>query len=256
MDKSLYLYCAAPGSRDEPMEIKGIDGGEVFTVAAGGICAVVQGCEGAFSSEDTKLASEWILAHQAVVDLAWERYETVVPFSFDTIVVAKDGLTTARESLLEWLEKEGPSLKSKLERFRGKAEYGVQISWDPNVIGPRIFKNDSEIRKLEQEIQSKPAGTAYLLKQKLGSLLRIRLETAADVYFKEFYQKIRDGVEAVQVEKVKKEEPPKQMLANLSCLAPKGEVSELGAALEKIGKIDGFFVRFTGPWPPYSFVNS
>lgn len=255
MDKSLYLYCVATGSRDEPLEIKGLGGGEVFTVASQGICAVVQECDkGFFSSEDSKLISEWILAHQAVVDLAWERYETVVPFSFDTIVIAKDD-KPARENLLEWLEKERDSLKTKIERFRGKAEYGVQISWNPAVIAHRVTRNDTEVQKLEEEICSKSSGTAYLLGQKLEKLLGQRMEQAADVYFKEFFQKIRTCVEEIQVGKVKKEEPPRQMLANLSCLLPKEDVPKLGEKLDEIGKIEGFFVRFTGPWPPYSFVG-
>lgn len=255
MDKSLYLYCVAPGSHNGPMEIKGIGGEPVFTVPHDGVCAVVQECDSSFSTEDTKLMSEWVLIHQSVVDTAWEKFETIVPFGFGTVIVSKEG-RTARENLIDWIAKEGESLKGKLEKLKGRAEYGVQISWDPNVIGPRISKKDHEIQKLETEIRSKPPGTAYLLNQGLEALVRSRLETAADVYFKEFYQKIRNSVEGVQVEKVRKEEAPRQMLANLSCLAPKGDVSTLGEELEKIGKIEGFFVRFTGPWPPYSFVNS
>jgi len=153
------------------------------------------------------------------------------------------------------LEKEKDSLKGKIEGFRGKAEYGVQILWDPAVMVPRVTRNDTEIQKLEEEIRSKSSGTAYLLGQKLEKLLGQRMEQAADVYFKEFFQKIRACVEEIQVGKVKKDEPPRQMLANLSCLLPKENVPKLGETLDGIGKIEGFFVRFTGPWPPYSFVN-
>lgn len=261
MDKSLYLYCVADQSSEEALDINvgGLGGEPVFTVTSNGICAVVQECDKAFfSSEDSKTVSEWILAHQAVVDLAWEKYETVVPFSFDTIVIAKDG-KSARENLLDWLGKEKDSLKSKVEKFKGKAEYGVQISWNPPVIAPRLTKNDTEVQKLEEEIRSKSSskssGTAYLLGQKLEKLLGQRMEQAADVYFKEFFQKIRACVGEIRVGKVKKEEPPRQMLANLSCLVPKEDAPKLGETLDGIGKIDGFFVRFTGPWPPYSFVS-
>lgn len=254
MADALYLYCVAPGTQDENLDIKGIGGGTVLTIASDEICAVVQECENPFSSEDSRLVSEWILAHQAVVDLAWERYETVVPFSFDTIVITRDG-RSARENLLDWLEKEKDSLKGKIGRFRGKAEYGVQILWNPAVIAPRVTRNDAEVQRLEEEIHSKSSGTAYLLGQKLEKLLSQRMEQAADVYFKEFFQKIRACVEDIRVGKVKKDEPPRQMLANLSCLLPKEEASKLGEKLDEIGKIEGFFVRFTGPWPPYSFVS-
>lgn len=249
----LYLYCVAAGNQGEDLGLKGIGGNAVYSVSTANLVAVVQECDPAISSEDEKLVSEWVLNHQAVVDFAWDRFETVVPFGFGVVTVDKDG-KSARENLLEWLEKESDSLKGKIDRLKGKAEYGVQISWDPTVLKPKITRNDKEILSLEAEIASKAEGTAYLLKQKLEGLLRNRVEIAADAYFKEFFQKIKGCVEDTRVEKVRKEEPPRQMLMNLSCLLPKGDVAKLGEDLDKIGKIEGFFARFTGPWPPYSFV--
>lgn len=255
MDKSLYLYCVCAGSRDEPMEIKGLGGKPVFAVASGEVCAIVQECDSSFSTEDPKLMSEWVLVHQSVVDTAWEKFETIIPFGFGTVIVSKEG-RTARENLIDCIAKEGEPLKGKLEKLKGKAEYGVQILWNPTIIAPRVTRNDTEVQRLEEEIRAKSSGTAYLLGQKLERLLSQRMEQAADVYFKEFFQKIRTSVEEIQVGKVKKEEPPRQMLANFSCLLPREDAPKLGERLDGIGQIDGFFVRFTGPWPPYSFVNS
>lgn len=254
MASGLYLYCVAEGTEEEDLGIKGLGSAAVFTLSAEGLLAVLQECDKPFSSEDQRLVSEWILAHQAVIDLAWERFETVLPFSFDTIVVAKEGKSPS-ENLREWLARESSSLRANLEKLEGRAEFGVQISWDPTVVGPRITKNDEEIQALQREIQSKSPGTAYLMRQKLQDLLRQRLESGADAYFKEFFRRIRDCVEAALVEKVRKEEPPRQMIANLSCLTRKEDASRLGQELEKIGRVEGFFVRFTGPWPPYSFVT-
>jgi len=41
---------------------------------------------------------------------------------------------------------------------------------------------------------------------------------------------------------------------NLSCLITINGSRSLGDELEKINVLEGFSVRFTGPWPPYSFV--
>lgn len=254
MASGLYIYCVAEGSRSEDLAVKGIGGERVVTLPHQGVIVVAQACEKPFEGEDVKALSELVLTHQAVIDVAWEKYETVVPFSFGMIIVPKEG-RSAEENLKVWVEKEEEVLKQKLHRFKGKAEYGVQISWDPEIIAPRTTRNDPEIRKLEDEVRSRPAGTAYLLNQKLEQLIRRRLEAAADAYFKEFFHGVRGEVEDVRVEKVRKEEPPRQMLMNLSCLVTKGDTSRLGEVLDKISKIDGFSVRFTGPWPPYSFVN-
>lgn len=263
MEPGLYLYCVALGNAippsdppaEEDLELKGIGGERVFVIPNHGLWAVAQVCDPALVSEDPKQLSEWVMTHQAVVDCAWERFETVVPFGFGTVIVPKEG-KDARGHLADWLAKEAQDLRVKLARMKGKAEYGIQISWDPSVVAPRVTRHDQAIRHLEAEIQAKGSGTAYLLTQKLDGLLRQRLEQAADAYFKECYQQIRGCVEAIQVEKIRKEEPPWQMLANLSCLLPKGDMARLGETLEKISAMDGFMVRFTGPWPPYSFVNT
>lgn len=257
-DNGLYLYCVAfpqatLSTKKENLGIKGIEGGDVFVFQTPTLHAVVQECEKSYESDDMKTVSQWVLVHQAVVDLAWEKFDTVVPFSFGTVIVAKEG-KSAHENLIDWLEKEQENLKSKGDKLKGKAEYGIQISWDPNRVAPRIVKTDPEIQKLEKEMASKASGTAYLLGQKLEALVGKRMEQAADVYFHEIYQKIKQCVEDIRVEKVRKDEPPRRMLMNLSCLLPKGEASRLGEELDKIEKMEGFFVRFTGPWPPYSFV--
>ena len=57
------------------------------------------------------------------------------------------------------------------------------------------------------------------------------------------------------MEKTKKAEHGLQMIMNLSCLVYKDSHTELGEELGKINQLEGFSVRFTGPWPPYSFVG-
>lgn len=254
MEKGLYLYCVVAGNETRGLEIKGIDGQPVLTMPIDDLTAVVQECQTPIATDDMKLLSDLVLIHQAVIDLAWERFQTIVPFSFGTVVVERDG-KSKEENLREWLERESETLKEKLRRLEGKAEYGVQISWEPAKMMEKITRNDNEVRSLQEEIRSKGTGTAYLLRQKLERLVKERMEVAADAYFKEFFQGVRGQVEEVRVEKVRKEDPSRQMLMNLSCLTPKGETSKLGEFLEKITKIEGFHVRFTGPWPPYSFVN-
>lgn len=253
-NKNLYLYCIAEGLEEQALQLKGLSGGEVFSFLHHGLSAIAQECDAAFSSEDPAAITQWVFTHQAVVNEAWENFGSVLPFSFNTLVFPKDG-RPARENLTIWICKEENSLKDKLAKLKGKAEYGIQVSWDPNLILPTIMQKDPQIKQLEEAILGKEAGTQYLLQHKKKDLLKQRLESAADAYFREFYESISHLVENVHVETVRKEEPPRQMLMNLSCLLPKGETSKLSEVLEKIAKIKGFFVRFTGPWPPYSFAK-
>ena len=85
-------------------------------------------------------------------------------------------------------------------------------------------------------------------------LLKQKLEQEAERYFKYFYQRIRPCVKDLRVERVSKGKE-QQMLANFSCLAEKAAPVRLAEELDRIRTIQGFTVRFTGPWPPYSFVS-
>ncbi len=103
-------------------------------------------------------------------------------------------------------------------------------------------------------MKSKPKCTAYMYKQKLEDALKKEMEAMADQYFKDFYQRIRQHAEDIRVDKTKRADEDKQMLMNLSCLVNKDKYKELGEELEGIRGVDGLSVRFTGPWPPYTFV--
>lgn len=253
--EGLYLYCIAKENGGGQLEARGIDGAPIKTIAHRGLVAIVQGCEPKpFASKDQKVLADWLLIHQNVVDLAWDHYETVIPFGFDSIIVPTRDKSTL-QNLCEWLGKETSELNDRLEYLKNKAEYGIQIVWDPTVIALDIRECDHEIKQLEDEIRSKPAGVAYLLQEKLRVLIQQRLEEVADTRFKAFYQQISKCVENIQVEKIRKENLPKQMILNVSCLQKKDEIAVLGKVLDNIGRMPGFDVRFTGPWAPYSFAN-
>lgn len=249
-EPGLYLYCIAEGTHPETYAQKGIGGAPVEVLLEQGFHAIVQSCKPNMG----ELVEGWILTHQDVVDWAWQHYTTMLPFSFGTVIIPSDG-KTARQNLALWLEKEAHLLKAKLERLQNKAEYGVQVIWDPAVFILQLREQDPEIQNLTQELQSKPEGIVYLLKQKLEKMIRERLEVTADTYFKTFYQQIRACVTHICVGKIRKEPPPNQMILNVFCLQSRGETVGLGSELDKIKQISGMEVRFTGPWPPYSFVN-
>jgi len=251
-----YLYCVADIGERVSLGSIGIDGSNVYTIPYQDICAVVHECPAEpYQSTDREAVNSWVLAHQKVVDEAWERWGTVLPLGFDTIVVDKDGIG-AEENVRNWLQNDYDNLKSKMDKVRGRAEYGVQIFWEPQVIAQYLVDSSPEIRQLEEEMKSQPKGIAYLYKQKLENALKRELESKADQCFREFYQGIRGYVDSIVVEKTKPGDQNTQMIINLSCLLPRDKTAELGEELENLNSIDGFSVRFTGPWPPYSFVSA
>ncbi|MFQ5795140.1 MAG: gas vesicle protein GvpL [Candidatus Bipolaricaulia bacterium] len=249
-----YLYCIANSPAQVTLGEIGIEGNEVYTIAYKDLCVVVHDCAPQpYESEDEQMVKEWVVAHVNVVEAAWERFGTVIPFRFDTII---DG---AQENVTSWLKETYEDLKHRIIQFEGLAEYGVQIFWDPEIIIERVSGTDTTIKELNQKIAAMSEGTAYLHQQKLVKLLKEKVEEEADRCFRDCYNRIRVCIEDIQVGRVKQEkereqEQGKQMLANLACLAEKPP-RRLGEELGKIARMDGFSVRFTGPWPPYSFAD-
>jgi hypothetical protein len=113
---------------------------------------------------------------------------------------------------------------------------------------------DCELRNIQDEARGKPMGLAHILQQKLAKVARAKMEQQADLFAQDFYSRIRRCVDDVRVEKLRKDDDGQQMLLNISCLMPKNR-GDLGLALDAIKGAPGVSVRFTGPWPPYSFVG-
>ena len=249
-----YLYCIVEGNEALNLGRIGIEENEVYTIPYKDLCGVVHNCPAEpYKSEDEEKLKKWVMAHQNVIDQAWERFGDVLPLGFD-IIIKGDKTTSPEENMRNWLKGDYENLKEKMRKLGGRAEYGVQVFWDPKIIAKKITEESPEIKKLDEEIKSKPKGLAYMYKQKLEDLIKKEMERKADHSFKEFFERIKPCADDLKVEKTKNPEEDKQMLMNLSCLLPKEKSTILGDELEKINNIEGFFVRFTGPWPPYSFV--
>ncbi len=249
-----YLYCVVEGGEKMSLGKIGIEDNEVYTIPYKDLSAVVHNCPAEpYKSEDQEIMKNWVMAHQNVTDTAWEKFGAVLPLGFDTIIQGNED-ADPEENMKNWLKEDCDNLKGKIEKIKGKAEYGVQVFWEPKVIAQKLTKESPEIKKLDEEMKSKSKGMAYMYKQKLENLLKKEMEEAADRYFKDFYERIKGCVDEIKVEKTKKPEEDKQMLMNFSCLLPKEKSKILGEELEKINNMEGFFVRFTGPWPPYGFV--
>ena len=110
------------------------------------------------------------------------------------------------------------------------------------------------MQAIRSEIADKPKGLAYMLGQRLAKATRAAMETWAQHTAGTFYEQIRRCVDDVRVSKAGRGKDHRQMLLDLCCLMPK-DAAVLGETLDVIGQTPGIAIRFTGPWPPYSFVS-
>jgi hypothetical protein len=246
-----YVYCVVLGEVGD-WELHGLDERPVRAICAAGLTALVHDCPAAPYQGDDERVKAWVVAHSDVVDAAWERTGTVLPMSFDRIVRPADGLD-ADEQVARWLSAEGDGFRATLERLRGKVELGVQLLWEPRVIAEAVAGSDAEIQALQAEMAGKSKGAAYFSQQKIERALRQALTARAEEDYRVCFRQITALFPKVCVNELKKL-PDRQMILNVSVLAPRERVSELGAVLTGF-ESEGIEVRFTGPWPPYSFVH-
>lgn len=250
-----YIYGVVRLKEDLEVCYSGLESEPVFAIRSRNLCALVHVCEArAYESEDEHSVKDWIIAHQNVLDLARRDFGNVIPMSFDTLV-KPDSTGSAESSVREWLDSNYDELVSLLDKITGSDEYGVQITYETERLAKSIEETSEIIRRLKEEISSKPRGTAYFYREKLEQVIRSEISTTAKKKAQDFLARIeRKCVELIQ------EEPRKTgenvpVLLKLSCLVERNRVEELGDELDKINAEEGFSVAFTGPWPPYSFVG-
>ncbi len=249
-----YLYCVAASCGEQNLGDIGIAGNGVYTISCMGLAAVVHDCHGeAFEHGDNDGMKACLLVHQRVVQIAAERFGTVLPLGFGKIITG-DEHKKPEEKVADWLKSSYKDLEIKLKKVEGKAEYGVQVFWDVSIITGRIIDEVPHIRALGDEIKTKKEGTAFLYEEKLKAELRLCLEEMAARHYRTFYEKIKDVAEDVRIDKCHRASDDRKMLLNVSCLLNDRQVESLGEMLDDITGREGFSVRYTGPWPPYSFV--
>lgn len=242
-----YLYGVVLSPSGAELGNIGLEGEMVHAVPLDDIAAVIHDCsEKAYLSEDRETLKSWLMAHQAVVELVWEKYGAIVPISFGTVV--KGG----REALLGWLAKNHGKLASRLAYLSGKAEYGVQLSWDEKEVNEEIIKSDEEIKRLQKEEGISSKGTAYLYQKRMENLIRDGFNKRADEFRNSIHEKMKEITNDVIIEKLKGETGGQRMIMNVSCLIRRQDEGRLGLILEEAAS-HGCNVKFTGPWPPYSF---
>ena len=267
-----YIYSVIPRIDREDFGPIGIGGNRVYTIPCQDICAVVHDCPPEPYQGDEETVKGWVATHSDVVDVVWAEAGSVLPMSFDVIIRSDEEQgpepfdsaqdrpvegpvegRSADDNVRRWLAEEYEKFKLKLEEFRDKVELGVQILWDPAVITRRITEENEEIKELADEMATKSRGLAYFYRHKIAEAVKKEMEARADQDYRRYYERLRGYAEDTQVNKIKRH-PDKQMIMNLSLLVKRDRVQALGEGLGEIREEEGVEVRFTGPWPPYTFA--
>lgn len=249
-----YLYSVINSGDQLCFGDIGINDNKVFTISNEDIAAVVHSCQAeAYRTKDDGKVKEWILAHNYVIDSASKQFGTVLPFALGTIIIGND------ETVSNWLAENYRKLKSGLEKVKNKAEYSVQIFCDQDRLARKLASSDQELKELKEKLEKMSKGAAYLVRRQFEIKMKDAIAVEISTLAADFSSKISEHLEESKIEKKKPQVPEKykgmKLILALSCLVKEDKVEKLGEELDKINNRDGFAVRFTGPWAPFSFVG-
>lgn len=243
-----YLYCVLPADDAAPAVCApALDGGPVHPIRHRDIAVLAHACAPEpYQGSETEVCG-WIAAHNAVVEEAWRSAGTVLPMSFD-VIVRGDAGHNAEANVAGWLSEHRAVLRSRLQALRGRVEVGVQILRDAE---------DSAAGEAgdAESVQARPRGHAYFARHQRRREHRERLEREAAAVFRRHGEILAALVDDVQVNSPRPV-PGKMMVLNLSLLTDQAGLLRVGDYLERVSQEADAEVRFTGPWPPYSFAGT
>jgi len=260
IDRGRYLYClvATPGESggDPEWSTEGIEGEPVSVVTAGAIGAVVHPCDSLYDTDDPQTIQQWLLDHQRVVDEAGEAFGTPIPFQFDTILTGGD------EALVDWVASEADRLDTELSALAGHWEYRVEVTHHDDARA-ELAAADDELAALRTRIDDADSGTAYLLEQRYEKAISERLRQHRQQQAHSIADRIAPHVAALEslgkrrstgvgIDTGQDDEP--EPIARFAVLATDEGAEALGEELDGIAAEPGVEIRFTGPWPPYTFA--
>jgi hypothetical protein len=240
-DEGKYVYCIIKSEEALHFGALGIgpDPAETHTVNYRDIAAVVSRTP--MGVQDP--TRENILAHQRVNETVMQQH-TVIPMSFGTVFKTDD-------DIIELLRAAYDAFRDVLSKMQDKFEFGLKVLWDRDQIIREIEQEDEDIRRLKAEISSRK-GSTYFARMQYGRLIDAALQARSERYVADVFQRLRD----VSVASRSNKPIGDRMILNAAFLVSRDKEQAFDARVKEIGQEhEGLTFKYTGPWPPYNFVN-
>ncbi len=236
-----YVYCVIQSTEPLTFGAMGIGahGSEIHTVQYRDLAAVVSDVPlGLLDS-----TRENVLAHERVNEIVM-RDHTVIPMSFGTIFKTGDDIVQLLQSAYD-------AFGDVLTKMRDKMEFGLKILWDREAVLRDLEGEDENIRGLKNEI-ARQKGSTYFARMQYGRSVDAALQARSERYRMEIVDRLRDVAVASRMSKPIGD----RMIMNAAFLVSRDQEGAFDARVKAIAaEHDTLTFKYTGPWPPYNFVN-
>ena len=236
-----YVYCIIRSEqtlRFGPLGI-GLEPAEVHTIQFQDIAAVVSNTP-MVVQDPTR---DNVLAHQRVNETVMQHH-TVIPMSFGTVFKTD-------HDIMELLRSAYDAFSDVLSKMQNKVEFGLKVLWDRDQIIREIEEEEEDIRRLKGEISSQK-GSTYFARMQYGRLIDAALQARSEHYVSQIFHSLRD----VSVASRSNKPIGDRMIMNAAFLVARDAENAFDLRVKDVGqRYDKLTFKYTGPWPPYNFVN-
>jgi hypothetical protein len=237
-----YVYCIIRSDRTREFGAIGIGGGQrVYTVGYRDLAAVVS---------DTPIViydptRENVLAHEFVNETVMKEH-TVIPMSFGTVF-------RSEEDVNELLRSTYQAFSDVLDKMKDKIEFGLKVLWDREKVIANIERENEEIHRLKDEISRHTTSSTYFARMQLGRLIEAALEEMSMRYVAD----VHDALKPASVASRSSKPIGDRMILNAAFLVERSAEQRFDERVKEISRRyeDLLTFKYTGPWPPYNFVN-
>ncbi|MFF0166204.1 GvpL/GvpF family gas vesicle protein [Streptomyces prasinus] len=266
---ALYVYALLPDRPDAADGVTGIDGRPLRLVRVPGtsVAALVHDAAPAPLEGGDDQVRRWVEEQSRAVDTVWERTGSVLPMTFNVLVAAEpspeDGTAagspagrSAEQRLTEWVTEQAADIGGQLEGLAGRCELRVDITVDRTAAtaggtggaakdtpegGPDGLSPGMR-RLMAKQREHRSRATAGQLADTLHAETRQRLLAVAEDY--------RDRGPTHRV-------AGETDVLCAALLVRREDIDAVGAVLTDLrARQPAVRVRFLGPWPPYSFIDT
>ena len=238
----VYLYGVIRADEEVPLPgLTGIDDGAVYYVTEGALAAVASDVpNGRMRPQRRHLA-----AHQTVLKNLMQK-SAVLPMSFG--IMAEDA-----EKVHEVLSLNQQVLLDQLRRVAGNVEMSLRVRWDVPNIFDYFVNTHAQLSALRDMLFRGGREPSQGDKVELGRLFEGILNTDRAAHT----ATVRRVLVPCCVEITEGELREERDIMSLACLVQRGLQNEFENAVIEAANLfdDAFCFDFSGPWPPYSFVD-
>lgn len=243
VNKGYYLYAIFPTTEKHDFGSIGIGGkgDNVYTLHCKDLAVAVSRASLKVYYPTKKNAT----AHQKVISTIMQHYD-VLPISFGTCVESYEQVMDILSSIYD-------SALASLDKIKNKIEVGLRVFWT----NESFLKEVGSHREVETLKSKMVSQFNHVNNYKQMLVIGEKIMHITNKLRNQYIEQIYEPLSRIAVDSVLKNPATEKMILNSTYLVSKDRENQFD---QKVNDFYNFYnqklqFKYTGPWPPYSFVS-